>query len=372
MLRLPDGDAFMERHHPLADLAPRDVVARAIDYEMKRTGSRARAARHHARARRTSCASAFPNIYAECLRFGIDITDAADPGRAGGALHVRRRDLGSARPHHAPRAVGDRRERVHRAARRQSPGLQLAARGPGVRATAPRTSWRAQIDELRAAPRARACPSGRPARPCRATRRSWSRHNWDELRRTMWNYVGIVRSDARLRRAARRIALLEEEIREYYWKHLVTRDLLELRNIATVAQLIIASAASRRESRGLHYTIDHAADARRLRRRHRDQARRAAAPARAMSGAARAMTLGAFVARAVAWSALLDAGAADRRRSSCWRGCSAAATWRCVGGAVEVLLYAAASFWLRARRRHGDAAAGVRARPRARAVRAVR
>jgi L-aspartate oxidase len=253
-LRLPDGEAFMARHHALGDLAPRDVVARAIDFEMKRTGS------EHVLLDITHqpadfVRSRFPNIHAACKGYGVDITTNPIPvvpaahylcGGVTTDLHGRSTlpglwVLGEAA------CTG-----LHGANRLASnsllEGLVLARRAADRLGGA--------IAELRGAPLPEV-PEWQTGSAVQSDEAVVVSHNWDELRRLMWNYVGIVRSDARLRRAARRVALLEQEIREYYWKHLVTRDLLELRNIATVAELVISSAASRRESRGLHYTIDH-------------------------------------------------------------------------------------------------------------------
>ena len=254
VLRLPDGDAFMTRHHELKDLAPRDVVARAIDYEMKRTGS------EHVLLGITHrpadfVRTRFPNIYAEIKAYGFDMTTTPIPvvpaahymcGGVTSDLHGR-----SSLP--GLWVLGETAcTGLHGANRLASnsllEGLVFARRA------ADKLSQ--QVQELRSVPRPQV-PEWQTGSAAPSDEAVVVSHNWEEIRRLMWNYVGIVRSDARLRRAARRIALLEEEIREYYWKHLVTRDLLELRNLKDVAELIIASAASRKESRGLHFTIDH-------------------------------------------------------------------------------------------------------------------
>ncbi len=253
-LRLPEGEPFMARHHQLGDLAPRDVIARAIDFEMKRSGSEY-VVLDITHKPSDFVRSRFPNIHAECLRFGIDITSQPMPvvpaahymcGGVTSDLHGR-----SSLP--GLWAIGETAcTGLHGANRLASnsllEGLVFARRAADKLGT--------QIAELRDAP-VPSVPEWQTGSAAVSDEAVVVTHNWDELRRSMWNYVGIVRSDARMRRAARRVTLLEEEIREYYWKHLVTRDLLELRNIATVAELVITSAASRHESRGLHYTIDH-------------------------------------------------------------------------------------------------------------------
>jgi len=254
VLRGLDGTAFMGRHHPMSDLAPRDVVARAIDFEMKRTGS------EHVLLDITAKPASFvrerfPNIYAECLRFGIDITSQPIPvvpaahymcGGITTDLHGRTTLPGLW-------AIGECACTGLHGANRLASNSLLEGLVFGHRAARKLAS---QIADLRSAPfpEVPAWTTGAAAPSDEAVVVS---HNWAELRQLMWNYVGIVRSDGRLRRAARRIAILEEEIREYYWRYLVTRDLLELRNIITVAELIVTCASSRRESRGLHFTIDY-------------------------------------------------------------------------------------------------------------------
>jgi L-aspartate oxidase len=254
ILRLPGGEEFMVRHDARKELAPRDIVARAIDFEMKRSGSEfvhldishqpAAFVREH-----------FPTIHAQCLRFGIDIT--AQPIPVVPAAHYMcggvSTDLQGRTTVPGLWAIGEVAFTGLHGANRLASNSLLEGLVFGHRAALRLVQ---QLPELRGAEAPRV-PEWETGGAVASDEQVVVSHNWDELRRTMWNYVGIVRSTARLHRAARRIAMLQEEIRDYYWKHLVTRDLLELRNIATVAALIVESAESRHESRGLHTTIDH-------------------------------------------------------------------------------------------------------------------
>jgi L-aspartate oxidase len=254
ILRLKTGEAFMEWHHEMKDLAPRDVVARAIDYEMKRTGDDCVLLDMTHRPA-SFLIERFPNIHARCLEFGIDMTRRPIPVvpaahyMCGGVVVDDTGFTGL----DGLWAVGEVTcTGLHGANRLASNSLleglvyghRTAIAATEVLRTAPQT----QLGDVPDWDVGEAVPSDEAVVVS---------HNWDEIRRFMWNYVGIVRTDRRLRRAARRIGLLQEEIREYYWAHLINRDMLELRNIADVAELIIRCASARNESRGLHYNLDY-------------------------------------------------------------------------------------------------------------------
>ena len=248
------GRAFMEKYHPLKDLAPRDTVARAIDLEMKKSGADcvyldiSHKPADFVRDR-------FPNIYQQCLEFGIDIIKEPIPvvpaahymcggvvtdsfGRTTIANLYAVGEVSMTGLHGANRLASNSllealvfSHQAAQAARETLPQLQTQ---PPVPVAAWDTYGATDSDEAVVVS-----------------------HSWEEIRRFMWNYVGIVRSNTRLQRAQARIGPVLKEINDYYWKFLITSDLLELRNIAYVADLIIQMALWRKESRGLHYNLDY-------------------------------------------------------------------------------------------------------------------
>jgi L-aspartate oxidase len=244
------GQRFMLSHDERAELAPRDIVARAIDFEMKKRGldyveldishQPADFLKEH-----------FPTIYARCLELGIDITKQPIPivpathYTCGGIVT----DLSGRTDLPGLYAVGETAYTGLHGANRLASNSLLECVVLGRAA--------AQHIELQAKPKQAKLPAWDESRVTNADEEVVITQNWDELRRFMWNFVGIVRTSKRLERAQHRLAVLKEEIDEYYANFRITRDLLELRNLVEVASLIVRSAKSRRESRGLHYSLDY-------------------------------------------------------------------------------------------------------------------
>lgn len=252
-LELPDGSRFMPAFDARGELAPRDIVARAIDHEMKRLGcdcvylnishQPAEFIKEH-----------FPTIYARCLEYGIDITRERIPVvpaahyTCGGVMVDKcgRTDISNLY------AIGETSfTGLHGANRMASNSLLECF----VLAFGAAEDIYSRLDDNQVWPVD--IPGWDESRVTRSQEEVVVAHNWDELRRVMWDFVGIVRSDSRLLRASKRIDLLEQEISYHYRHYLISRDSLELRNLVLVAKLIVDCALLRKESRGLHFNIDY-------------------------------------------------------------------------------------------------------------------
>jgi L-aspartate oxidase len=255
-LRLPNGQSFMHKFDPREELAPRDIVARAIDYEMKRTGSEYM---HLDISHKDAdfIIEHFPNIYHYCKTLNIDITKEAIPVvpaahyTCGGIMT----DLKGNTDVENLYAIGETSfTGVHGANRMASNSLleclvfaQSSANDILVKLSQTEHETMTDIS----------IKNWDESRVTLSEEAVLVSHNWDELRRVMWDYVGIVRSNKRLIQAKQRIDILAREIDDYYSRYQINNDLIELRNLVQVADLIIQSAMSRKESRGLHYTLDY-------------------------------------------------------------------------------------------------------------------
>ena len=250
LLKLPDGTRFMPEHDPREELAPRDVVARAIDYEMKKRGldcvfldiSHKPSAfiREH-----------FPNIFRRCLELGIDITKTPIPvvpaaHYSCGGVMTDSKGLTDIKNLYA---VGETACTGLHGANRLASNSLLECLVFGKSAAEDILSQSSKTLP--------ALPDWDESRVTDADEEVLITHTWDELRRFMWNYVGIVRTDKRLSRALHRIHMLRDEVHEFYSNFKISNDLIELRNLLQVAELIVLSAIERKESRGLHYSKDH-------------------------------------------------------------------------------------------------------------------
>jgi len=251
-LRLPNGETFLHNFDEREELAPRDIVARAIDHEMKRLGSDCVYLDiTHMPANFTI--KHFPNVYHRCLEFGIDITKDLIPVvpaahyTCGGVMTNLQGQTDIPNLY----AIGETAYTGLHGANRMASNSLLEC------LVFSRAAAKDILQKLSHMPEPSAPPPWDDSRVTNSDEEVVVSHNWDELRRFMWDYVGIVRTDKRLERAKRRVELLKGEIEEYYGNFRVTNDLIELRNLVTVAELIIECALQRKESRGLHYTRDY-------------------------------------------------------------------------------------------------------------------
>jgi len=256
VLRLKNGNTFMENYHSLECLAPRDIVARAIDHEMKKSGDDCvYLDTTHIEGYRTR--ERFPNIYQTCLRFGFDMATKPIPVvpaahyTCGGVMV----DLNGQTNIRRLFSSGEVCYSGFHGANRLASNSLLEGLVLSHRAIT-KAALLLKSEKLNN-PISRDIPNWDCGNAVGSDESVVVSHNWDEIRRIMWNYVGIVRSDKRLLRAERRIKLLLDEIKEYYWNFTITKNTLELRNIALTAHLIIMGALQRKESRGLHFTMDY-------------------------------------------------------------------------------------------------------------------